>query len=129
MPSLDQALGIHPQALTLRARRAEVLAQNLANADTPHYRARDIDFRDILNDAGGDARLQATRSGHFGDGAPGSSEDDLLYRVPTQPSLDQNTVDVAAERARFVDNSMRYQASLRFLDGKFSGIKTALRGE
>lgn len=129
MPSLDQALGIHPQALTLRARRAEILAQNLANADTPHYRARDVDFRDMLAGAGGDARLQATRPGHFGDGVPGSSDADLMYRVPTQSSLDQNTVDVAAERARFVDNSLRYQASLRFLDGKFAGIKTALRGE
>jgi len=129
MPSFDQALGIHPQALTLRSRRAEVLAQNLANADTPHYRARDIDFRAVLADAGGVTRLRATHPGHIDDGMPGSGDIDLMYRQPTQPSLDQNTVDVAAERARFVDNSLRYQASLRFLDGRLSGIKSALRGE
>ncbi len=129
MPSLDQALGIHPQAMKLRAHRAQVLAANLANAETPNYRARDVDFRSVLSDAGGATRLAATRNGHFSDAAPGFGGIDLLYREPTQASLDQNTVDVAAERARFVDNSLRYQASLRFLDGKLSGIKSALRGE
>jgi len=129
MPSLDQALGIHPQALMLRARRAEVLAANLANADTPNYQARDIDFRSVLAGEGDTGRLTATHSGHFAGGIDSLAGGDLMYRVPTQPSLDQNTVDVAAERARFVDNSLRYQASLRFLDGKFSGLKSALRGE
>jgi len=129
MPSLDQALGIHPQAMKLRAHRAQVLAANLANAETPNYRARDVDFRSVLSDAGATTRLAATRSGHFSDAAPGFGDIDLQYREPAQASLDQNTVDVAAERARFVDNSLRYQASLRFLDGKLSGIKSALRGE
>lgn len=129
MPTLDQALGIHPQAMKLRAYRAQVLAANLANAETPNYRARDVDFRSVLSDAGGTTRLAATRRGHFSDAAPGFGAIDLQYREPHQASLDQNTVDVAAERARFVDNSLRYQASLRFLDGKLSGIKSALRGE
>lgn len=129
MPSLDQALGIHPQAMKLRAHRAQILAANLANADTPHYRARDIDFRSVLSNAGSTTRLAATRAGHFSDAASGYGDIDLKYREPTQASLDQNTVDVAAERARFLDNSLRYQASLRFLDGKLSGIKSALRGE
>tara|TARA_R110002096_G_scaffold5085_16_gene23738 strand:+ start:2024 stop:2584 length:561 start_codon:yes stop_codon:yes gene_type:complete len=129
MPSLDQALGIHPQAMKLRAYRAQVLAANLANAETPNYRARDVDFRSALRDADPTTRLAATRPGHFSDAAPGFGGIDLQYREPTQASLDQNTVDVAAERARFVDNSLRYQASLRFLDGKLSGIKSALRGE
>lgn len=129
MPSLDQALGIHPQAMKLRAYRAQVLAANLANAETPNYRARDVDFKSVLSDAGTTTRLAATQRGHFSDAAPGFGAVDLQYREPTQASLDQNTVDVAAERARFVDNSLRYQASLRFLDGKLSGIKSALRGE
>ena len=129
MPSLDQALGIHPQAMKLRAYRAQVLAANLANAETPNYRARDVDFRSALSEADATTRLAATRRGHFSDAAPGFGDIDLQYREPDQASLDQNTVDVAAERARFVDNSLRYQASLRFLDGKLSGIKSALRGE
>lgn len=129
MPSLDQALGIHPQAMIVRARRAELLAGNLANADTPNYKARDIDFRSVLAGQGDGARLTQTHRRHIGDGAEGLLGAELMYRVPTQPSLDQNTVDVAADRARFVDNSLRYQASLRFMDGRLSGIKTALRGE
>lgn len=129
MPSLDQALGIHPQALLLRAHRAEVLAANLANADTPNYRARDIDFRRVLSAHGGGAALTTTHPGHFGVGVERLFGAELKYRTPMQPSLDQNTVDVSAERARFVDNSLRYQASLRFLDGRFSGLRLALRGE
>jgi len=129
MPSLDQALGIHPQAMKLRAYRAQVLATNLANAETPGYRARDVDFRSVLGNVGVAPRLAATQPGHFASREPGHDNIDLMYRQPSQPSLDQNTVDVAAERARFLDNSLRYQASLRFLDGKLSGIKSALRGE
>lgn len=129
MPSLNEALGIHPQAIGLRARRAEILAQNLANADTPGYRARDVDFKQVLANANGPTRLVATQAGHFNDAVAGMGDIDLMYRNPAQASLDQNSVDVAAERARFVDNSLRYQASLRFLDGRLSGIKLALRGE
>ena len=129
MPSYEQALGIHPQAMMLRARRAELLAANLANADTPNYQARDIDFRTVLSDQGDGGRLRATHGGHIRTGAADFMGAELMYRVPQQPSIDQNTVDVNAERARFVDNSMRYQASLRFLDGRFSGLKAALRGD
>ncbi len=129
MPSFEQALGIHPQAMMLRARRAELLAANLANADTPNYQARDIDFRTVLSNQGDAGGLTATHSSHMSGGIEDLMGAELMYRVPQQPSLDQNTVDVDAERARFVDNSMRYQASLRFLDGRFSGLKAALRGE
>ena len=129
MPTLDQALGIHPQAMKLRAYRAQVLAANLANAETPNYRARDVDFRSVLSDAGGTTRLAATRRGHFSDAAPGFGAIDLQYREPHQASLDQNTVDVQAERAAFLDNAMRYQASMTFLNGRISGLVNALRGE
>jgi flagellar basal-body rod protein FlgB len=129
MPSLDRHLGIHPQAATLRAQRAELLAANLANADTPNYQARDLDFGAVLQQAiGGDEGLRRTAELHLGagDGAGGA---ELLYRTPTQASLDQNSVDVQAERARFADNALRYQATMRFLDSKFSGLIAAIRGE
>ncbi|MFT4561031.1 MAG: flagellar basal-body rod protein FlgB [Gammaproteobacteria bacterium] len=129
MPSLDQALGIHPQAMMLRAQRAELLAANLANADTPNYQARDIDFRAVLAGSTSNGELTATHAKHLGNTDSSMLGAEIMYRAPTQPSIDQNTVDVAAERARFLDNSLRYQASLRFLDGRFAGIKSALRGE
>lgn len=130
MFNLDSALGIHPQAAMLRSHRAELLAANLANADTPNYQARDFDFRAALDNALGDGfAMVRTDSRHLalGDGAMGDAE--MMYRVPAQASLDQNTVDVQAERARFVDNAMRYQATMRFLDSRFSGLLRAFRGD
>lgn len=128
MPSFDDALGIHAAAITLRARRAEVLASNLANADTPGYQARDIDFREALAAAGAPEHLTRTQPGHLGNGG-GDADYALKYRQPLHASLDQNTVDVQAERAAFLDNAMRYQASLTFLNGRIAGLMSALRGE
>ncbi|WP_126453737.1 flagellar basal body rod protein FlgB [Sulfuriflexus mobilis] len=129
--SFDNAFGIHPQAIQLYARRSSVLASNLANADTPNYKARDIDFRSALNQAKGDAgRVQATHARHFGmGGSGGDMAAEPAYRTPLQPSLDGNTVDVQVEQAAFADNSMRYMASLRFVTGSVQGLLTALRGE
>lgn len=127
MPSFDQALGIHAGAVALRAARAEVLATNLANADTPGYHARDIDFRAVLDREDGGLRTTHTR--HLdGVHAPGGGYT-TKYRQPLQASLDQNSVDVQAERAAFLDNAMRYQASVRFLNGRITGLITAIRGE
>ena len=114
MPTLDDALGIHPQAMKLRAYRAQVLASNLANADTPRYQARDVDFERILSGATSAPALSATHGTHFADHTSDGVPVELQYRQPTQPSLDQNTVDVAAERARFLDNALRYQAERAF---------------
>lgn len=129
MPSFEQALGIHTTAVALRSRRAEILAANLANADTPGYQARDIDFREALAEANSGSKLTTTRGRHFA--APGGAPDgvNLKYRQPLHASLDQNTVDVQAERAAFLDNAMRYQASMTFLNGRISGLVNALRGE
>ena len=129
MPSFEQALGIHSTAVALRSRRAEILAANLANADTPGYQARDIDFREVLAAADDGSKLMTTRGRHFT--APGAAPDGvtLKYRQPLHASLDQNTVDVQAERAAFLDNAMRYQASMTFLNGRISGLVNALRGE
>ena len=128
MPSFDQALGIHAHAVLLRSHRAQILATNIANADTPGYQARDIDFRAVLSQQL-PATTTATHVGHVGTNDGPLRGHALLYRQPYQASLDQNTVDMHTERAQFLDNAMRYQASLRFLNGRISGILNALRGE
>jgi flagellar basal-body rod protein FlgB len=126
---LDKVFGIHEQALRLRARRAEVLAANLANADTPGYKARDFDFREILRgQLPPQVQLVATRPGHIvppRDALPSSV---LQYRVPQQPSLDGNTVEVEREQVEYSANAVQYQASLRFLDGTIRTLKTAIKG-
>jgi flagellar basal-body rod protein FlgB len=128
MPSFDDALGIHASAVALRVRRAEILAANLANADTPGYQARDLDFKAVLAAAGGADRLARTQAGHIGLSG-GSADHALQYRQPLHASIDQNTVDVQAERAAFLDNALRYQASMTFLNGRIAGLVSALRGE
>lgn len=128
MPSLNDVLATHATALRLRAARAEVLAANLANADTPGYQARDLDFQSLLAAAGDPGQLATTQAGHLGHAA-GDGAAPLMYRQPLHASLDQNTVDVQAERAAFLDNALRYQASLTFLNGRIAGLVAALRGE
>jgi flagellar basal-body rod protein FlgB len=133
---LDKYLGVHAQALNLRSQRTELLAANLANADTPGYRARDIDFKSAMAQAsgGGNAtpavRLQTTSAGHIGpklvNGAPAP---ELKYRTPLAPSLDGNTVDAQLEQAAFAENTVRYQATLSFLSAKFRGLMTAITGQ
>ncbi|MCP5304035.1 MAG: flagellar basal body rod protein FlgB [Chromatiaceae bacterium] len=126
---LDNVLGIHEEALRLHARRSEVLAANLANADTPGYKARDFDFQAMLrNEMQPAVRLAATQAGHmqFDQGLVASTQ--MAYRVPQQASLDGNTVEVEREQTEFSANAMRYQASLRFLDGKVKGLMLAIKG-
>jgi flagellar basal-body rod protein FlgB len=129
--SFAKALGVHPEALTLRTQRAEILAGNLANADTPHYQARDIDFKALLDQvqsspAAGAADLKTTHPHHLG-AAGGSHELPLLYRIPEQPSIDGNTVDVQTEQAAFMENAARYQASLTLLSSRIRGLLSALK--
>ncbi|MCP5184722.1 MAG: flagellar basal body rod protein FlgB [Pseudomonadales bacterium] len=130
--SLDNALGLHPDALALRADRANLLARNIAQADTPNYKARDIDFAAVLSDRVGQqtggASMARTSPVHIEQRMDGSGYD-VQYRVPLMPSLDGNTVDVQSEQSRFAENNTRLLASLRFLDGRLSGLRTALRGE
>jgi len=134
MPAnLDAYLGVHAAALKVRSQRTELLATNLANADTPGYRARDIDFRTALAAAarpGGGIHLATTSSRHIG-AAPtdGTSPAELKYRVPLAPSLDGNTVDAQLEQAAFAENTVRYQATLQFLSSKFRGLMTAITGQ
>ncbi|MDB6050000.1 MAG: Flagellar basal-body rod protein FlgB [Pseudomonas sp.] len=132
--SFDKALGIHEQALAFRAQRAEVLANNIANADTPNYKARDMDFSAVLaaqadKSKNGTFALNTTNTKHIEVDGVGGMDGTLLYRTPSQPSLDQNTVDGQVETANYAENSVGFQASFTFLNNKFKGLMSALRGE
>ena len=126
----DPILGIHATALSMWTRRNEVLASNIANADTPNYKARDIDFATTLGQASKNSLdISTTNDRHqtsIGSGFGGSA--DLLYRVPMQPSLDGNTVETDVEQVKFGENAMRYQASLQFLNGRVKTLKAAIAG-
>jgi flagellar basal-body rod protein FlgB len=141
--NLDSYLGVHAQALTLEAQRTELLAANLANADTPNYKARDIDFKAALaaasgapasgNSSGGTLAVTATNAAHLGaqsvDGTNAAIDANLKYRVPMAPSLDGNTVDTQLEQAAFAENSVRYQATLTFLNARLKELMTAIVGQ
>lgn len=121
-------LGVHANALVLRERRSEILTSNIANAATPHFKARDIDFAAEYAAAMGTSGLEVTHSNHIANGtttAPGG----LSYRVPVSPSLDGNTVELATEQMEFAENTLHYQASLQLLNRRISGLMTAIRGE
>ena len=128
--TIDRLFGIHAEALQLRAQRGEVLGSNLANADTPGYKARDLDFKAVLGDATAQetTRMVTTRKGHIQPhGAVAGVH--TLYRTPNQSSLDGNTVDTQVEQNKFAENAVRYRTSLRFLSGRIQGLMTAIRGE
>ena len=125
---LDNALGIHSQALRFRSARSEVLASNLTNADTPNFKARDLDFREVMNaQSSSDLMLKTTHRRHLNVGS-GVQGGELLYRNPYQPSVDGNTVEADVEQANFARNAVQYQASLMFLTGKFRGLRDAITG-
>lgn len=130
---LDDALRFHQTALNLRAARQELLASNIANADTPNYKARDIDFASALQNAlaGTSPKLPVVQTSpmHFG----GNTGDSILgspvmYRRPVQPSADGNTVDMDVERAQFADNALRYEASVKFAGEGLKEMLAAIQG-
>jgi flagellar basal-body rod protein FlgB len=134
--NLDSYLGVHAQALPLEAQRTELLAANMANADTPNYKARDIDFKAALAAAGstGSALAVSTSNGaHLGasgvDATDAAIGANLKYRVPMAPALDGNTVDTQLEQAAFAENSVRYQATLTFLNARLKELMTAIVGQ
>jgi flagellar basal-body rod protein FlgB len=129
---LDSIFGIHEQGVLIRSKRAEILAGNLVNADTPNFKARDIDFKQVLQEAqaGSDMqRMKVTNPKHMQTSGPEGFATDLLYRNSLQPSVDGNTVDSQVEKAQFIENAMQYQASLSFLSGKIKSLISAIRGE
>lgn len=129
---MTDIFGPHAKALQFRAQRNEVLATNLANADTPGYKARDVEFAAVMKNVQGGAAgtLTTTQAGHIGAGSASAwSTQDLGYRVPTQPSLDGNTVETDVEQAQFAENVIQYRASLQFVNGKITTLRHALTGE
>ena len=133
--TFDSALGLHADALKVRSQRAELLAANLANADTPNFKAQDVDFRAALSnamDSGNSSMMKTTHQNHIpftGGGGSTGLMAPVQYRIAMQDSLDGNTVDEQVEQAQFMQNAVQYQASLEFLGGKFSGLTKALKGQ
>ncbi len=119
--------GIHERALYLRSRRSDVLASNIFNAATPHFKARDINVESVLQPDGASLPLATTRSSHM----PGAEADDAaaLYRQPLKQSLDGNTVDTAYEQVQFAENAVQYRATLSFINSRITTVRRALRGE
>jgi len=113
----DQLFGVHGTALALRSQRLAMLASNIANAATPGYKARDIDFTAALEAADG------------GMGTMGAIDNATRYRVPVMPSLDGNTVELSTEQTLFAENAVQYRATLAFLEGRINTIRRALKGE
>lgn len=128
--SIDKHFGVHAQAVQLRSQRTELLAANIANADTPGYKARDIDFASVMRQtAGASEGLRVTHARHLNANGVAAGQAAAMYRIPTQPALDGNTVDVQQEQAAFAENAVRYQASLEFLSGRVRGLITAIKGQ
>lgn len=126
--NFNNALGVHPDAMLLRGKRAEILANNLANSDTPGFKARDINFQAMLaKETQSGMAMTSTNSAHMTGRANQNNE--LLFRNPTQPSIDGNTVDTQLEQTIFSRNAMDYNTSFEFLNKKFKGLKSAIRGE
>jgi flagellar basal-body rod protein FlgB len=133
---LDEALQFHQTALRLRSERQQVLASNIANADTPNYKARDIDFNSALKQAmapgsaATDGALVKTSPNHLsGKAATTASGAPLLYSTAAQGSVDGNTVDMDAERAKFADNALRYEAGVTFAGGQLKKLLAAVQGQ
>ena len=131
---LDDMLNFHAQALKVRDQRQQVLASNIANADTPNYKARDLDFKAALagalqgKPAQGGVAMAATEAGHL-TSTPGQATDaNLLYRTPAQGSVDGNTVDVDAERAAFADNAVHYEFNLTRISQQIKSMMAVIQG-
>lgn len=128
--SIDKALGNMPDHLSVYGKRSTLLASNIANADTPGFKARDVDFRAAFEKASGDQLSLMTTNGKHVKATPATGiSGSPLYRVPNQPSLDGNTVDTQVEQAEFAENAVRYQSTLTFLNGKFKGLRLAIKGQ
>lgn len=143
---LDDTLGVQAAALKLRVQRQQVLAANIANADTPGYKAVDFDFRSAMRAAVGDAPAAVSRAASAPASAPAVTSPGHLspsrsayagistadyktqYRMPAQPSADGNSVDMDLERARFAENSVKYEAALKFLNGQIKTLLSAIQG-
>lgn len=131
--NLDNYLRFNETALSLRSQRQELLASNIANADTPNYKARDIDFKAAMQSAMEgtmrlpDTSLKLTSARHIPAKAVSQGPTDLLYRLPYQPSMDGNTVDMDIERVQFADNTLHYQSTMQLISNRIRGLQTAIQ--
>ena len=132
MSIIDRAFSIHDDAMVLRSRRSSILAANIANADTPDYKARDMDFgammKQVQSGNQNSISLARTSERHLPTVAT-TSDPAIKYRNPLHASLDGNTVDMHAEQARFSQNAFEYQTSLTLLNKKISGLMLAIKGQ
>lgn len=131
---IDQEMSFNQTALNLRAYRQELLASNIANADTPHYKARDIDFKGALDTALGRSRgstleLQRTAAGHLPAAGTNRFGISVQYRGEVQSSVDGNTVSMDVERAAFAENAIQMEAMLSFVNGRFKTLASAIQGQ
>jgi flagellar basal-body rod protein FlgB len=130
---LTETLNFQAEALVLRSERQRLIASNIANADTPGYVARDMDFASALRQASGLAAtpgaMNATARGHLQASAGARAHANLGYAMPSQTNLDRNTVDMDRERASFADNSVKYEATLRFINGSVRTMLDAIKGQ
>ena len=130
---LTDTLNFQTEALVLRSERQRLIASNIANADTPGYVAKDMDFAAALRQATGQAvtpgQMKATAAGHFQPLAGARGEAGLRYATASQTNLDNNSVDMDRERASFADNSVKYEATLRFINGSVRTMLDAIKGQ
>ena len=137
MSIIDRAFSIHDDAMILRSRRSSVLASNIANADTPNYKARDMDFSALMQEMDAKSNksnmpLQRTHDSHMTMQTVDQSSltrSGIKYRNPLNASLDGNTVDMHVEQARFSENAFQYQTSLTMMNSKIRGLMLAIRGQ
>ena len=150
--NMTDTLDFHSKALVLRAERQRIIASNIANADTPGYAARDLDFKEAMNDATGNSRsipLQTASSSSSSSqnnnplaaphtrhiqlpgiaGTAAGTSSHQAYTTQSQPTVDSNSVDMDRERANFADNSVRYEATLRFINGRSKTLLSAIQGQ
>ena len=128
MSGIKQYLQIHSAALSLRNKKNEIIASNIANAATPNYKARDLDFNSEMSRHLKSGNLTTTNDKHFSLMRP-VSQKGVSFREPLQHSLDGNTVELAVEQMEFSENSIKYSTTLSFLNSKISGLMSAIRGE
>jgi len=126
--SIQSHLQLHSEALALRSKRNEILASNIANAATPNFKAKDLDFSSMLNAKMGIGDLMTNDERHL-NSVSTSINDGVGFRQNITPSMDGNTVELHVEQMQFSENVMRYQASLEFLNRKLTGLKSAIKGE
>ena len=128
MKTIEGHLKVHAEALALRSQRNEILASNIANAATPNFKAKDLDFEQMLNSKMGFGKVNISNKRHF-EMSIGTNEQGVKFRQNITPSMDENTVELHVEQMQFSENVMKYQTSLEFLNRKISGLMSAIKGE